>query len=48
MSPLGYLVGPLLGTLCILLGSPAYAFIILGVFVFVFGIALAYNIHDTK
>jgi MFS family permease len=48
MSPLGYLVGPLLGTLCILLGSPAYAFIILGVFVFIFGIALAYNIHDTR
>lgn len=48
MSPLGYLIGPLLGTLCVLLGSPAYAFVILGISMIIFGSLLAYNINDTK
>lgn len=48
MSPLGYLIGPLLGTVCVLLGSPTYAFLILGIIVLVFGTLCAYSLHDTK
>lgn len=48
MSPLGYLIGPLLGTICVLLGSPTYAFLFLGILVLVFGTLCAYSLHDTK
>jgi MFS family permease len=48
MSPLGYLIGPLLGTVCVFLGSPAYAFIFLGIIMSLLGISWAYSLHDTK
>lgn len=48
MSPLGYLVGPLIGTFFAYVGKPEYAFISLGILLLITGILFSYKLHDTK